>query len=621
MCGITGFYNPNTAIETQKYYSAHLQIKHRGPDDEGFFALQGNEHSPCFLKGDDTVQELQGLNHIKTLSSSKLVLGHRRLSIIDLSFHGHQPIQFEHLYMTYNGEIFNYQELKNELQLAGYGFTTHTDTEVLLKAYHYWGNNVFNKLNGMWALAIYNAKDKTLILSRDRFGIKPLYYSIYNGTLVFSSEMKFIMSFTDRNYSINKASVSSYLRNAELTYSKKTMWNEIEELEPGHYLTYYHQGSQITKYWTFEPCIEKLSEHDAVEKFKTLFEDSLKLRMISDVKVGSLLSGGLDSTTIVCMLSNLGLVKAEDFQTFSAVFKEDRFSEKKYIDKTVSQTGVHPNFIYPEPEKLSSYIHKIHYHIEEPFCSLSMYSQFLIYESISTKTQVKVLLNGQGSDEVLNGYSYHYYPFFVGLLKQLKLQKLTKEFGLWKQHRVASTSTLLKQLALYFYKNIGCMHPLTNVSLSEIRHYPLREYLKYDDRISMAFGLEARVPFLDYRLVEFALNLQEKYKIDHFTNKRILRLYVKDQIPSEVISRKDKQGFVSPQEVWQRKELKREFDHVFNQIKQDGLPSVNNTKHFEKLYSDYQNGKNNSWTKIWRIYNLKKWADVWANGNISNPYE
>ncbi len=612
MCGITGFFSTSNLVNTSNYYDAHLLTKHRGPDDEGFVAINNNILQ--IFKGDDTISDFWKLDHIKNVAKSNLILGHRRLSIIDTSSAGHQPFIFRNLSLIYNGEIYNFNSIKKLLIEKGYQFTTKTDTEVIIKGYHCWGKELLNKLNGMWAFAIYDSDKQTMTLARDRFGIKPLYYSINSNSIYFASEMKFILNFKDIKYTINKKSVNKYLHNATINDSEQTIWNEILELEPGSCLTFSSSGTQYSEYWSMTDKVasEKISEEDALEEFEYLFEDSLRLRLISDVEVGSLLSGGLDSTTIVSTLFNKNMVSKDVFNTYSAIFDEEEYSEEKYIRETINKYDINSSFTYPDVNFVKNYINKIQYHIEDPFRSLSVFSQFSIYENISNNYKTKVLLNGQGSDELFSGYSYHYYPFFIELLKQLKLNSLVKEVKLWKQYRKASITQVSRQIIYYLIKYPFSLNLLRDLSINEVSKTPLREYLKYDDRTSMAFGLESRVPFLDHRLVELSIKLKSHSRIKDFTNKKIVRDYAQDKIPKSILERKDKQGFVSPQELWQRKEMKSDMDKVFSEISKNDLLGYIPGKTFFDTYSEYQNHKHNNRALVWRIYNLNLWYKQWC---------
>jgi len=625
MCGITGYFSYKNKIDTKNYYSAHKKIAHRGPDDEGFI-YKNNLNQIEHLIGDDTIKELYYKEFIYNKQPSSLILGHRRLSIIDLSSHGHQPFVFEHLYLVYNGELYNYIELREELKEVGYNFETDSDTEVFLKAYHYWGIEAFNKFNGMWASAIYNKKNDTLILSRDRFGIKPLYYSIINNNLIFGSEIKFVASFIENLYP-NEQMVYEYLRFNYIDHTNQTLFKDIMQLEPNSYMVFSKNNITISKYWQLAP-----KTNITQEKIEQCLNNSIKLRLRSDVEVGSLLSGGIDSSTLLGIINNKRYV--HKFQTFSAVFKEAKFSEQQYINKfETSNLQLIKHFIYPKAEELSQRIDELIYTQEEPFRSLAVFSQYEIYKHIKNKTNVTVLLNGQGADEIFTGYTEYYYVYLIELLRTLKIFRFIYEFNAFKKNHNISYFTLSKHLLINFlnyYIKAQDKYKIFNKRFNYTKHHKqyknllknslyksltfsaLREYLKYEDKNSMRFSLESRLPFLDFRLVEKAFSLNDKYKIHNGLSKIVLRKIAKNKIPKETLERKDKMGFVSPQEEWQKTILCNEFDKVFEDIKQNGIFDFINTKQIYLLYQQYKQNKFHDWAFIWRIYCLYKWKKVWS---------
>lgn len=624
MCGITGFFSYKNKCETKKYYDSHIKIAHRGPDDEGFI-YKNEQNTIEHLNGNDTIDELKGRKCIYNQESSSMILGHRRLSIIDLTSAGHQPFVFENLYLVYNGEIYNYIELREELKQLGYSFETDSDTEVFLKAYHCWGVESFNKFNGMWASAIYNKETDTILLTRDKFGIKPLYYSIVNNNLIFGSEIKFVSSFMDELFP-NEQMVYEYLRFNHIDHTKQTLFKDIFQLEPNSYVKYSKQSIEILQYW--EPKEEKNISKDHIEQ---TLNDAIKLRMRSDVEVGSLLSGGIDSSTI------LGIINKEkytnNFQTFSAVFKEERFSEKKYIDKfTTDNIELKKHFIYPKAEELVNTIDELIYVQEEPFRSLAVFSQYEIYKYIKSHTDTTVLLNGQGADEIFTGYTKYYFTYLLELLRTKKFRLFKQEFNSLTQNRNIKKHTLFKQLFISFlsdyirksdkYKLFNKEFILTKANKkyknllkddlwNSLTFSALREYLRYEDKNSMRFSLESRLPFLDFNLVQSAFSLENKAKIKDGLSKVVLRDIAKNKIPNGTLNRKDKMGFISPQEVWQKTILKDEFDKVFEDIKLNGIFNfIDNNKAYS-IYQDYKNNKLNDWSLIWRIYSVYKWKKVW----------
>ena len=331
MCGISGFYSLDDEINLDKYYKAHSLLKHRGPDDEGFAVMV--DHKVCHAKGDNTIEHFENLPGICSFGSSRVVLGHHRLNIIDLTWRGHQPINDEdgRFWIVYNGEIYNYIELRKDLENLGYSFESNSDSEVFLMAFKEWGVDSFNKFNGMWAAVIYDSKEDKLILTRDRFGIKPLFYFIKGDSIYFASEVKFLLQFINKP-EINEQIAAEYLLFCLLDHVPETMFKDIYQLEPGHYAEFVNGTLQTRQYWEYVPKINKnIAYNNAVDELDQLFKSSVDLRMRSDVPVGSLLSGGIDSTAIVCDLYRRGKTKENNFNTFSAVFKAEEFSEKNYI--------------------------------------------------------------------------------------------------------------------------------------------------------------------------------------------------------------------------------------------------------------------------------------------------
>lgn len=609
MCGITGFFAPDKAIDSREYYAAHLQIAHRGPDDEGFAYLTA-EGQMKLAKGKDTIPTFQQLPHIATVENTRLIFGHRRLAIIDLSSDGHQPFRFEELTMLFNGELFNYKALREELKAFGYDFHTQSDSEVVIKAFHYWGKAAFNRFNGFWAIAIYDGRTQTLTLSRDRFGIKPLFYHYENGVLYFGSEMKFILKMAGQSWAVNPNAVQAYLQENKSSFSTETFWQNIAELAPAHCLTLGRNGLEIEKYWQFQPGLKHRTAEGAFEEFSHLLEDSVKLRMQSDVEVGSLLSGGLDSTTLVCMLQKLGYIDTENFKSFSGVHEEAAYTETSYIRDTVAQTGLKAAFIPTNPLGLAADLPKLNWHIEDPFRSLAVYTQFLIYRNIQDTSNVKVVINGQGADELFGGYNEQYRVLLAEYLSKFKLGSFVKEARFLKKHRPQTYERIFRlAFAKLTAKAFATPHFFNQDGFNQITESPLREYFKYDDRNSMTFGVEARAPFMDYRLVEFGLTLDTKFKIDGSINKKIVRDYAAPIIPDSVRNRKDKMGFTTPQEAWQRKELKADFDKTMDEILVQKVFEIPN---LQAAYSAYQSKNKGDFYYFWRVYNLHHWYKVWG---------
>jgi asparagine synthase (glutamine-hydrolysing) len=487
-------------------------------------------------------------------------------------------------------------------------FVSDSDTEVLLQAFIRWGEAAFDRFNGMWAFAIWDAKERVLTLSRDRFGIKPLYYALHAEVLYFASEIKFIRAMLPAT-TLDPVAAARYVRSAHRNVDERTFWNEVRELEPGCCATFRDGRLDVRRWWTYEPAPERWTEADALARFGELFEDSLKLRMRSDVEVGTLLSGGLDSTTIVCALDRLGLISGGTFKSFSAVFEEEAFSERRYLDLTLARVPVVPYLVFPKAEELTGYLPELLYHNEEPVRSLSVYSQYLIYKTVRGDSNVKVVLNGQGADELFGGYLADYWVLMGALLKDGRVGQALAEAKLLRERRGIDWKTTLVAAAKNTVKALGHRDWFTDAGFEQVRRSALRGYLAYDDRNSAAWGIEARVPFLDYRMVEFAFSLDRAFKISEFENKCIERAYARGLVPDEIVDRTDKMGFVSPQEVWQRGVLKPELDRVLPRYADTRTASLVDDPRIAEGIRRYLAGDDAEWGLAWRVYCLERWME------------
>ncbi len=630
MCGISGLISNKYDLEGKAFYNATNKISHRGPDDEGYFYISKNNTS-LNAKGKITVKEYKFLPDIRTVVNARCIFGHRRLSIIDLGANGHQPFVKNGFALTYNGEIFNYLELRKELESKGCIFETDTDTEVFITAYSVWGDKAFSKFNGMWAAAIYDIKNNTVTLTRDRFGIKPLYFCKFENKLYFSSEIKFF-----RPYSLlqkeNEEIVYNYLRYAITDFDDRTFFSNIFQVEPGQYI-HYDNKLKINKnyFWKTSDLGGIKYPQDNLDKILT---DSIKLRLRSDVGVGSLLSGGIDSSLIVGIIKEN--LKIRCFNTFSAVFKNEPVSEKKYIDKTVKKLRIKPNYVYPNTKDFKSKITKLIEVQEMPFRSLSVLSQFSIYEYVSKHSKIKVLLNGQGADEIFSGYTNHLAIYLINLITNFKFIAFFQEIKKLKKRNNLQYSKLIKwvlkvlisslfdtgdkyKISKNKFKNFKKFKKIPNKSFFKsylihgLQKTALREYLRYEDRNSMYFGLEARLPFLDYRLVKLSFSLKDKELLSDAVTKVPLRKMANKLLPEEVTNRIDKAGFPSPQEKWQKAQLKTHFDEIFKEIEVKGIFEFLNTENILKIYKDYTSNKNEDWSFIWRVYCLFQWKKKWLN--------
>ena len=664
MCGIAGII----ACEKipAKFISAMTDlVRHRGPDDEGFFLLAELSGEPLVCGGNATPEGvyLSGIPsepacHVDLLGNRpvSLALGHRRLSIVDLSPAGHQPMCYRGRYwITYNGEIYNHLELRRELQSNGYDFFSNTDTEVILAAYDCWGEDSQHHFNGMWAFAIYDRLHKTIFLSRDRFGIKPLYYwNSPEGYLAFGSEIKQFTLLPGWQPTVNGQRAHDYLVWGLTDHTDETLFRGVYQLQQGHCCTLYlseldtvtlSQRLPVRRWYDLPAGTFSGGFEEAAAELRRLLFDSVKLRARADVSVGSCLSGGLDSSSIVCMLNSiLAAVHSCDRQkTFSACSEIKRFDEREWIDIVVEQTGLSPYYVYPELLQLFEESSAIIWHQDEPFGSTSIFSQWSVFR-LAADNGVKVMLDGQGADESLAGYHTFFPPYLISMVLHGKFASLVSEiremkrlhfYSYLKQCRLIAGFLLPDSIQIPIKRRFGfdmqgSKHDWLNYDLigasqrnpfqaldantCDLQQYSrvqmlythLPMLLHWEDRDSMAHSLESRLPFLDYRVVELALSLPDAYKISRGMTKRILRESMKGILPRPVRNRVDKLAFVTPEELWLRDNSVFFRDRLHQAVEAScGIlcPSV-----YEVL-DDVLAGRQPFSFIIWRMINFGQWMD------------
>lgn len=568
-------------------------VAHRGPDGYGLAYYQTTSSDARLVDlAFDQIKDLQG--------NATLALGHRRLAIIDLSQNGAQPMSSadSNLWITFNGEIYNYIELREELKKLGYQFRSESDTEVILAAYSEWGTECVHHFNGIWAFAIADLRNRKLFCSRDRFGVKPFHY-FHDGThFVFGSEIKQLLCFPFVPRQINQRAVYEYLAFSAVDYAEETFFSSIYKLMQGHNLIVDLRDGTIENIRYYQPVLEKntkISYLEAGQEFYRLLKDSVRLQLRSDVEVGSCLSGGLDSSSIVSLMRD-ELARAGKTQiqrTFSSHFEEEEANELEYMQEVIAATGVHADFIYPTPDDLLTDLERMIWHQEEPFGSTSIFAQWSVFKLVN-RNHVKVMLDGQGADEMLAGY-VGLIPIYLNQL-MIRQQYVTflREFFQYARLHEKWKMTLLSKKALDIMAKFGlkiqpssfnCRSDWINPAFSqtyqaqslylktlqitpfgEKEHLEntlyqmtfinnLQALLRHEDRNSMAFSVEARVPFLDHRLVEYVFSLPSKFKIRDGYTKRVLRDGMKSVIPENVRWRVKKLGFATPEEKWQKTAL------------------------------------------------------------------
>ena len=569
MCGISGIWrNSNSSFDLQSIERMKLKMSHRGPDGNSTWRSKGQ----------------------------KVILGHNRLSIIDLSENGTQPMTRGMYTISFNGEIYNYLELKQELENKNLSFSTGSDTEVLLAAYQTWGTDMFQNLDGMFAFAIYDEVKDELFCARDRFGEKPFYYGFYKGDFYFASEIK-ALSEIGIDTSINENLLFNYLH-FDLVENpldqKQTFYKEIHKLKPSHCFIY-KGGNQIkqTRYWDIAISDSAdMSFSEASKRFKELLNTSVKRRLRSDVKVGSSLSGGLDSSSIVALVSKLSKENA----TFSARFKNFSKDEGQFIEIIQNKFKTKHFNVNVQEMDLIKELDRLIDHQEEPFQTGSIYAQYCVYQE-AKRQGVTVMLDGQGADEFLCGYAKDFQFYFKELInnkpERLRINSLIntnhsinttlnfKDFLLLrspKTHKFVSSAA--KKIsnkrpvginpdfnAEFKNKNSPFKHfkDLKSALKHEMNNQGLEKLLRFADKNSMAHSVEVRLPFLYHELVEFVFSLPSSYLLHNGWSKSILRFSMSDILPHEITFRKDKTGFQAPQDSWMQNKFFKEIFKVAEQ--------------------------------------------------------
>jgi asparagine synthase (glutamine-hydrolysing) len=609
MCGISGIISlDKSPVPYDLIQKFNGMVAHRGPDDEGFL-----------------VQE-------------SIALGHRRLSILDLSKDGHQPMAFkDRYYIVYNGEIYNYVELKKELEGQGYVFRTKTDTEVILAAYDKWGKECLDRFNGMWAFAIYDCQQNELFCSRDRFGVKPFYYRVSNHQFSFASEIKQFTTLPDWEARVNSDRLIEFIALGRFDHSEETLFEGVQQLRPGHYLVLNIETGthSIMNWYNLRNKIKPLGDINYEKEFLKLMEDSVRLRLRSDVKVGSCLSGGLDSSTIVCLVNRIlrASNQHEIQETVSSCFTDARYDEQHYIDIVTKAAEVKSNKVFPSYDNLFDKLDDITWQQDGPFGSSSIYAQWSVFKEARERGLI-VMLDGQGADEQLAGYHPFFQVKFSGLLRSLKVSKLTREsLAFRKVHnmkpmqflRLLGTSSLPKAVGNYLatrsmrkqfpwlkkkrtFKWFFEADTLQEFSIDQLTSLSLPMLLHYEDRNSMAFSVESRVPFLDYRLVEFILNLPDDLKVRDGITKYILRKSLTGILPSQITNRYDKMGFVTPEEKW-IKENRSVFEEKLSSVADKLKTTIDKDNLLRKFREDFDRGIQIG-SVYWRLISVDSWLTV-----------
>jgi asparagine synthase (glutamine-hydrolysing) len=605
VCGIAGFIDPKLSGSKAADVLASMleSIAHRGPDARD------------------------------TWSEGAVSLGHNRLSIIDLSADGTQPMRGFGSVIVFNGEVYNYIELRRELQAAGYVFVTATDTEVVLASYRHYGIDCVKKFVGMWAFALWDLAEKTLFCSRDRFGIKPFHYIEKNGAFHFASEYKALRCSPHFTADLN---VAQALRGVQLgwnTYHDETYYSAIRSLPAAGNLVWKEGKCRIDRYWDVDTSkVLQGDEADLVSGFRQKFDESIRLHMRSDVEVGGCLSGGLDSSAIASSVA--AAYPDTRFKTFTVYYDAPGgVDERPWVKEVLNRyPALQPYYFQPSEDDIADSFEHAIYHADVPLAGSSPISQYFVMR-LAAQQGIKVLLDGQGSDEFLGGYMHSFYRLIGDRLSHLRVADAISE---WRAHATTQSfaaqksidvllksgmAGLMSEQQLYsleyrhFYSNLAfsreipfklesrsgsrlngfLYHLLTTTSLPTL--------LQFEDRNSMAFSIESRVPFLDHRLVEYAFGLPDRLKIRRGQTKKVLRDSLRGTLPDAIANRSDKKGFVTPGEVkWLRGPLRFLLETDFSNLDFIRQPLA------LKELDEFKKGNDRSANLIWRLVVLDYWC-------------
>jgi asparagine synthase (glutamine-hydrolysing) len=569
VCDICGFVAP-APVAASTILAMTSVAKHRGPDDEGYLIVRERGDAPQLFGGADTPAEAfrSGAPFAPTASieqhdgTATLAFGHRRLSIVDLSVLGHQPMctPDRRHWLIYNGEIYNYVELAQELAALGYRFTSHCDTEVILAAYATWGAQCLHRFNGMFAFAIYDREAGELFLARDRFGIKPLYYWLSaNGTFHFASEIKQFTAAPGWTPRVNVRRANAFLATGLTDDGDETLFEGVYHLLPGCCATVKigdpeadRDGRIRSQRWYhLKPAAFTGSHDEAAAEYRRLLSDSVRLMLRADVPIGSCLSGGIDSSSIVCLINRqLRQHGAEALQkTFTARAAESQFDEWPWVEEVVAATRVDARSVAPTVESLERESAALAWHQDEPVASTSFFAEWSVYGLVQ-QTGLKVMLDGQGADEAIAGYHAFFAPYFASLARAGRLAEAWQEIKAFKRRHGYGEIAALKGIARSLLSRDPQFASVSALSRAQVTYSNLPMMLRCADRSSMAHSVESRVPFLDHRLVEFSMGLPDALKIGGGVTKRVLRDAMSGILPDRIRDRVDKIGFETPESVW-----------------------------------------------------------------------
>ena len=568
MCGIAGIVSLD-GFDPRKLVAMTQMIAYRGPDGYGFgYADAGPESLMEIRHGDENVPKI---------ARPRVGLGNRRLAILDLSANGNQPMEADHglFSITYNGEIYNYKEVREELRALGHHFFSATDTEVILRSYIAWGERCLERFNGMWSFALWDRARQRLFCARDRFGVKPFYYASSSRAFYFGSEIKQVLAGSEMKRTANPRAIADFLEFGLQDHLEETSFDGVLQLPAGHSLSLELKeplSPAIRRYWELQTTPElNLAPKEAAEEFRSRFERAVAIRLRSDVPVGVSLSGGLDSSAVLCEARRVA--PDSTVQSFSSCFTDARIDERPYMSAVATATKSARHWMFPDAESFWKAAETIAYHQDEPMGGPSVFAQWSIMRE-ARSNGVPVLLGGQGGDESLCGYRKYYFFHVWHLLCRLNPAFLREAAALlttfgdadwsmaavgrylpWIARRRASPlerfgSQALRKSARDSAQLLGAGRCLAERQKVDLLKSSIPCLLRHEDRNSMAHSIETRLPFLDYQLVEFAVRCEPGLKLRNGWTKWMLREALTGTLPEQIRLRKSKLGFDTPAAAW-----------------------------------------------------------------------
>lgn len=630
MCGITGFCDFTMRSSKDLLGQMNDTLQHRGPDADGLYYDQTDAYT--------------------------LGLGHKRLSIIDLSPNGAQPMHFEHLSIVFNGEVYNYREIKKELLEKGYSFTSDSDTEVVLKAFDCWQHEAVHRFIGMFAFAIFNKKTQQLHLYRDRAGVKPLYYSFRNGILLFGSELKALMAHPALDKTLDRNALSFYLKSGYY-HAPHTVFEYCKKLEPGHYLTLHipRQQVSITCYWNvidfYNRPARHVQEDELLFETEQLMQSAFNYRMVADVPVGVFLSGGYDSSAVAALLQK---DRTQKIKTFTIGFHEEGFNEAPFAKQVAQHLGTEHYEYYCTRKEAQDLLPQLPFYYDEPFADSSAIPTMLV--SAFARKQVTVALSADGGDELFGGYGKYFgygnpahkllkLPYSIRNLlaplasvvrltpgitnAEIKAESLyevlsAKQAGryfieprLFGRHSLHDTLLQPFETPAGAFNDFNMLAPhvdlLNSMLAVDYKTYMVDDILTKVDRATMSVSLEGREPLLDHRLVEYLANVPGHLKTPGNRPKYILRKIVHQYLPPTLMDRK-KMGFGVPLVHWFKDELGAYFDTYLNEqeLQADGLFNVTRIRKIREVYRHgHAQTAEVAFTQLWYLLCFRMWQKKW----------